>query len=375
VQASFQHYRLGTRTVESLFAGQQRLLEAELALPTDPAEQAAAHERWWARARIADQEAELRWQAAKASSADRAEARYLRLEAELALATAGAPKQCSPGLMRDMDDPLLHEMILLFAKDLFEATQARRRDLALARQEAAQTSVEAEFQLYRLGAKALPMSLEASQSLLQADLALAETEPDRRSALTQHWARVRSLEAETQLRYSEGSASDLRLLEAGYARLEAELSLLRDATRRESLPGLVRVKEGEVSQGFVKTLAKGLFDAAQASPRGLAQAKPVIAAEAYRAASQLWRLGVITISHVTDWSRRLLESELAATPAPADQEAAWQRHVQRMLQVEEESKARYESGRSSSADVFLALYGRLDAEIGWARAAARKEAK
>jgi RNA polymerase sigma factor (sigma-70 family) len=66
-------------------------------------------------------------------------------------------------------------------------------------------------------------------------------------------------------------------------------------------------------------------------------------------------------------SRRLLQAERELTEKKADQDAALQAHFERMKNVEEINKDRFEAGRIAIQDYAVSQYWRLEAEIGLER--------
>jgi len=84
-QARYLEYLSGRGTIEITLDSVQRLADAELALTDKPAERVAILERGLGLYRDAEKVAELRFEAGKITLADREEARYLRLNAEIRL--------------------------------------------------------------------------------------------------------------------------------------------------------------------------------------------------------------------------------------------------------------------------------------------------
>jgi hypothetical protein len=87
------------------------------------------------------------------------------------------------------------------------------------------------------------------------------------------------------------------------------------------------------------------------------------AAEGYRLADALYQNGQNDAENVALWSRRVLE---AARPLCKDKEtevAAAQKHLDRMKELEEKAKKRFEAGAANRKDVLAAAYHRTEAEI------------
>jgi hypothetical protein len=181
-----------------------RLLEAELAVATKPAERTAARQAHLDR--LKELEKLTRERAAGGGTSPAVECdemKDFRLEAEIQLlkADAAAPD----------DDPKVRKLL------------QERRDLC-------QEVVKVYEEIWKSGRVVPPRLLtDFSSRLLDADLALARTADERLKAYQTHLERLKGVEQELQSRAKkeEGIYTTADNLIARAARLEAEILLLR----------------------------------------------------------------------------------------------------------------------------------------------------
>jgi hypothetical protein len=285
------------------------------------------------------------------------------------------PCLAQPSLPEDYLD-LAGADIKELAKAAFESSQAAPRDLARARVEAAQTRLRERYKKYRDGAQdvTLDLLLAAVAPIADAELAALEkpAPADRQAALAARWLFALSAEQMVEAKYRVGRVSLADLMQARYARLDAEIRLREaDAGKKLSdpfLPSLPLGLEEPLFDFYMEAAAKHAFEAGQADLRDLARARRDAARieshvrhEKYLAGNQ-----DVTLDLKLESAARRAKAELAAldNPTPADRLAVLAVvHWRSVLFADWLEEARYHVGRISLAGFAQAQHARLDAEI------------
>ena len=98
-------------------------------------------------------------------------------------------------------------------------------------------------------------------------------------------------------------------------------------------------------------------------PLELRKAQLEAAEGVYKGFTEQYAAGRITLAPVTDWSRCLLDTQLAVAASREERIAACQKYLERTKDCENVSKSKFEAGRLFIADYKAATYFRIEAEI------------
>lgn len=153
---------------------------------------------------------------------------------------ADPPVAQAPRQMPVMEEAVVIEEAPLNAKEIakykfnFEAlrSDARLRDLAEQKLEAARTEFESRYKEFLVGRGTLDFLLGASVRYLESELALRESDADQVSALEKHWTFMRQCEEVNRERFYAGRIPAKDYLETKHYRLNAELRLVQVRTKK-----------------------------------------------------------------------------------------------------------------------------------------------
>jgi hypothetical protein len=368
-----------------------RLLDAERALATTPAERAAADERHWKWALRAEQVNAARYAAGRIPPGDYALSRYVRLGAEIEWIRArrGLDAGRHPGVRRGvrtgnvgpvLGDENPHAERLL-ARAEFEALRADPRDLARQQLQAVEEGYREFFAEFLAGRGALDSVLQWSERLADTAAALADGPAERAAAYRRHWAQTWEMERVNAARFAAARLSEMDYLHSRSVRIGAEIRWLRartaaggrsDAVREKgllSVPGDIPMLQPETDDE--RELARARRAAERANPDDLTRERLTLAGRIYPKDWEEVVAGRGSLDRLLAASRQWLDAELALYADPAQQAAAWDRYWTRSKRTEFVNDARWRAGRVSESDALATRYVRLDAEIGWAEARAR----
>jgi outer membrane protein TolC len=96
---------------------------------------------------------------------------------------------------------------------------------------------------------------------------------------------------------------------------------------------------------------------------------------ALRLTEEMYKTGGADFGKVLEVSRLLLRAELALAEKPAERIATLQRHFKIVCEMEDVTRARYEAGQITKADLHLMRAERLSVEIELLRAGGKPERK
>ncbi len=153
------------------------------------------------------------------------------------------------------------------------------------------------------------------------------------------------------------------------ALLQTEIALVwAGQTQRPDRVGSL-LMEPDVAKSFdAKAMARARAEVGRAALDDLLCQQLETARTTYHTRKEEFLAGTGMQDTLLEWSRRLLESELALADGPAGHEAALARHWMRAWQSEAVTRDLSERGRKATAEVMAARYVRLDAELLWAQA-------
>jgi hypothetical protein len=231
VAERWKDFRAGRGTLDILLEATLQLLEAELAVHGQEAERVAIYGRHWALAQQIEAINKRRYDAGRIAIQDYAQTTHHRLQAEIRLLqTWGGKKPGLPPLLAS--DPASQVLPdLLSAKELAKAarelgrctlTQLRQASIDVARQEC-----QARAQEFLAGRGTLDILLGSSRRLLEAELVVCTQKTERVAALERHWERMMMMEVINKGRHDAGRIATKDYMETRYARLEAEIRLIR----------------------------------------------------------------------------------------------------------------------------------------------------
>jgi hypothetical protein len=260
------------------------------------------------------------------------------------------------------------------AKDLFESTQARTRDLARARFEAARTQLHERYEKYRAGAQdaTLDLLLESAALLAKAELgALEKPTPEKQlKPLATHWLYTLAAEQIVERKYRRGRVSRADFMQARQERLDAEIKLHRGEPKL-SVPSLIASLSPDGKESLdtfdAKEAAKHAFETERTDLADLARKRRDAARASFQERMRKYQAGAqdATLDLLLKSVASLAEAELAALEKPtlADRLAPLAAHWLSAWRAEQNVEARYKLGRVSLADFMQARHARLDAEI------------
>jgi outer membrane protein TolC len=97
--------------------------------------------------------------------------------------------------------------------------------------------------------------------------------------------------------------------------------------------------------------------------------------KAVDARKEEFEAGRITLDEMLGVAKKFLQAELDLATKPAERLAAYEEFLKVAKESEEILKTKYEAGRASQVDYFLAKAARLEAEAGWLKAGGKDEKK
>lgn len=304
----------------SLVDTSRHLRDAQLVRIINPADRLAAHERYVKHMREHEKVEQLKFEAGRIAIVNLAEAKRLRVEAELA----------------QVRERLMHKA---GAEDL-----ARERILHDERREALRTIVKARLAEYEAGRGTFVIFLEVSRQLLDAELELASKRAERLALYERHLKLVEKCAEVNEALFKAGRLSlpDYASGKAGY---------LADEIRH------LREKAGD----------KPMADEAARIRKLLSERRDTLR-EAVKARQEEFEAGKADAYCLLDASHLLLQAELELLEKAEERLAAHQAHRERMRVCERKEEALYKAGRRPLSEVLQSRAARLDAEIGLVRA-------
>jgi hypothetical protein len=401
-------------TFDYLLGLSRRWRAAELALSESPAERAAAYQRFWQDAWSTERMAKAKFDCGRILLEHLKANEYEQLTAALEWARAGAGKEKTrllgeayPGLAPPevpFDERVAPHRA--WAKAQFEVSQADLGELARQRVAAVRAVYWAKLKWYLIVKEDLDDLLDVAVHLAEAELAVPGDKVDAAAARERAWEMAWIAHEITRRHikaHERNSAVSLwhdapeLLAESRYALLQAEIALVQAGQARR--PGRVStlLKEPDLAKLFdvdvlayarermggavvdhllrpvdAKVLAQARAELARADLNDLLRQRLEMARKGYRAGWEAFRTYKRSLDDVLDWSRRLLDAELALTDGPAGREAAFARHWKRVWQFEALCRNRYGEGPGATAGLMMIRHARLEAELLWAPWQARK---
>jgi hypothetical protein len=395
-QARREEFWAGRVTLEPTVDAASWIRDAELSLHTRPVERVAAYERYWK----AILEIELMNQARRAAgripTAEFAQSRYARFDAQLAWVEAKTRygmTQPLRALSLDATLPRNLDETKAFAQALHEAVQLSRVELRAARAEAAQLWSRARFEEFLSGKGMLDSLLEAQGAVINAEQAELGEDADPVAFAEARWLQARWVDQIEQDRYNAGRLPHSEFSQARFTRLWAEMALAQAKANAKSAtvprgagkprpfdfmvfiddsPDLAQsVRRGfkeEVSHDYAQFKLEMVRVPAQARPQQLAEDCVTAAERGYMFRQEEFLAGKGVIDLLLGCSQRWRDAELALHSAPADRIAAHERHWKRTVLIELVTQRRWERGRVTTAEAAQSTWARLDAQLAWLNA-------
>ncbi|HYT94673.1 MAG TPA: hypothetical protein VEL76_38510 [Gemmataceae bacterium] len=235
VNARFQEFVAGNRTVDFFLAASVRRLEAELA-HEGGADPAAVAEALWEVTREAYRINRAGYDSGRIPITDSAQATYAHLAAArrwvLARAGQGKPSPARMVWLLELEGDALPpdhvaQEIRELARDKFEAMAADPADLARRALDAARAHFEARLQEWGAGKTPVIFVLESLPRVIEAERSVRGDKADLSELLAEQWAWAREVEVGEQGKYDAGKIPVTSYLLALYYRLDAELAWLQ----------------------------------------------------------------------------------------------------------------------------------------------------
>jgi hypothetical protein len=410
LQTRLQEYAAGRAStlggMTSFLGLADAVVRSGLALAASKEERLVLLEWFRAVAQAADDITAARYAVGRIGPADHAQARALRLGADLRL-LAAAPNQgqpippwAAPGAFQPLSDWVAWEADpggpRRYAGGQFAALTADRRDLARARLEAARTELQERARQFQAGRATLNVLLESLGRFFDASASAGDKESSRLAAAERRWLIARQAEQTVTAGYQLGRMGFAGLMEAKYVRLSAEIELSQARVRAKASdplpetaefltalgrfgPPLADPEEGAGSSGApllrAREAARALFEAGRSPLRDLLAERLAAARAELRQRLQEYEAGRGTFDILRDAARRRLEAECAVFADPAGRVAAHERYWEVARTWEDITAARYRAARVGLTDLMEARYDRLDAEIRLAESRARAREK
>lgn len=232
----FREFLAGRGTLDFLLDDWRRLLEAECAVRPAPADQLAAHERYWLQTREAETVNHARYDAGRMATQDLSNSRYRRQEAELWLIAAAA--KADRKLARLPGVPDEHAAVAGFtpkavARMKWELLATTAEKLKQDKLDSACDKTHARLKEFLAGRGTLAFLLEAARCWVDSERALASGSAEQRTALERHWALLWMIDRVNRARYDAGRIPIQDLAQSHYYRLEAEAWLVQAISRVE----------------------------------------------------------------------------------------------------------------------------------------------
>jgi hypothetical protein len=362
-QARADRYLAGKEILDRLLEASIRLLQAELDLQGDEADRLAFRERCWQLSMEAERVNRMRIEGGSVATQDLAQARFVRLDAELDLLQALSKQPGPPGLPGSdfaQVSPLDSKQL---ARDKFEATRADSDGLRQARVAAAREHFLARMQRYVAGKEILYILIESSLDLLKAERLADAGLASQLAAYERHWASMKQIETICQKKIEGGSGDISSFLMARYRRLEAELWLRQAKAPEISLAVMAAdvAENPDAQQLSPKALARARIDAT-GIPAELARAKLQTAEEYMRSLFQRYMAGrPVTFDDFLWANVQMLQAKLDLSSSPDERREAYEMHWGQMVEADELDTARAQSlGISKNLEMTIA---RLEAEM------------
>jgi hypothetical protein len=256
------------------------------------------------------------------------------------------------------------------ARAQFEADQMSAVELARARLETARAEYQVLVRQRDAGKEVTFRMLGASLRLLEAALALLEKNADRAAPFEEHWKGSLETEKIAKSRFDAWTLSPEDYYAALYTRVDAQLAW--EQAKAEKQAGQL-VAWGAGLNGYGEWWAKLEFEVSTAGPKELARARLEAAGEEWLVLSRQRDAGKEVTSRLLGSSLAVLKAEVAMLEKNADRVAPFERHWKRMLETETIFKRRFARGTPAPEDSYETRYARLDAQLAWEQAKARKE--
>jgi hypothetical protein len=384
--ARFRRYMSGKETFDLVFGALAPIIQTELSREGDKAARIRLLKAQLRQAESVEDIWRRKFAAVAASRQDVLEATCERIEAQLALLKAMG-KTSEPGQLHDgsLFDQIEHNWEAHdyfdgrdIARHEFKALQGDPKLLEATRSRAAR--LLCEMRMERLGGLQLvDVAINCALRLLKAEQAISNDGPSRYAALERHWARLKWIEEQMEMRYERGVARTQDLLAAQYHRLQAQLWLAQakiptgplPAFAAEKYPGSAVIEINGVA--FLqatdtdvldrKELARARFEATQTTAHELTVKMLQTGIAGFKATGQRFAAGKTTLSEPLAWSERLLEARLALSPEPTDRLSAYETYWLQLVEVEYFVTLKFESGSASWVDYLDSKYARVAAQL------------
>jgi RNA polymerase sigma factor (sigma-70 family) len=312
VEARTMEFKAGKGTLDILFGAYRRLVEAQVDAADKKEDKTAAFQAYTERAKEVERINQERFNAGRIAIQDLAQSKFYHLDSVIRLRRTNPDIEAEPKLEQLLKDQL----------------------------EAAQTEVDARTKEFQAGRGTLDVMLGGYRRLLEAQLATADKQEDKITALRAYFERAKEAEHVNQERFNAGLILVQDLAEPKYYRLDAEIRL-------------DRAQPNAKVDDKLKELLKERLETAKA------ELEPRMKA---------FHEGRGTLDILLGASLRVLQAERELSDKKADQVAALKAHAERMQQFEKVVQGWVDAGRVAIWDLQEVKFYRLEAEIWLARA-------
>jgi hypothetical protein len=374
LDAEMQSFVAGKTSHRAVLAWSRRLLEAESAVAGGKGPPLAALGAYWLRAWEVERIVQGQYEAGRVPLADYAEARWQRLQAEIAwvreargqaVTPAGGPLAALPA--ETSEDRLL-------ARAALKAAQADLGALARLRLQAAGEVIAERWKEFVSAKISTEPLLVVARQVLEAEQA-AHDQPEAGAFLEELWRLTRDVDEISRAKYEAGRDPLSQQATAAYFRFDAELSLVKMRSGKDKHPGVAaislsfRVPDEPTDPEEDRNFARARFEANGSDPAALAKARLEAAHTAFEERRKEFIAGKTTEAFIVPWLPRLLEAERAVLGARADAARLLADRWALAWEIEEISQAKHTAGAIPVTSYLLARYARLDAELAWLQAA------
>jgi hypothetical protein len=249
------------------------------------------------------------------------------------------------------------------ARARFQVSQAKPRDLAQARLDAAIVEHQAWQRLYSDKKVATESVLRSALRVQEARQALSKQEADRAAVAEARWRYAYLLERWDHAMYEAGRIPIGHFMATRLARLEAEQDLNAVAKTAPSANGLSELAV-EPMLDHALDMAKERFEASQRKPEQIARARLEAACSLYDSQLHDWSAGKLTVLRLYDAAERALAATIALNPDAPTQLAAMEQHWLHQRVAERSNGLQFETGRIPIQDLAQSKIHRINAEIG-----------
>jgi hypothetical protein len=357
-QERLREYRAGTIPPYMFWQWSPLVLEAQLGLLDKDADPAPLYERRWWLTRQMENIADKKLREGKIATADAAEVRWQRLDAELAwLRHRGVGKKTPNGLS-------------LFAEfgsqdaadDEAKAVEADPRQLASERLNAARLMLAATMQEFQAGKITPDLLLRSVKRVFDSELALLYKGADPTPLLEWRRKTLWPIERVVAVKIEVGTIGDAEVAQCRSVLLDAEIAWLQAWKKKENRGDWKRIATDEVGVDDADW-AMVKEKASRADVGKLLRDHLQTASEEYHGQRRDFQMGRITPGLALAASLGLLDAERAVASGPKEEGVEVERYWRRGLDLEAQAELKLKYGKIAIADAAEVRYARLQAEI------------